>query len=405
MKKRPAILHRLGPGLITASVVLGPGSIVAASRAGAECGYRLVWLMVVAALFMATYTSMGARLGCALGGTSPLRHVPRPVAVLVGLSAFLVTAGFQFGNNIGVAVAVSAVTGTPQWVWPIVFTAVALGFLLTAKRLYQMLERLMMALVLVMIGAFVANLFWTGLSLRGLVRGLVPALEEGDRLVARAMLATTFSAVAALYQAYLVQAKQWRRDDLPDAIRDARIGIAFVALIGVVIMIGAAQVLHGTGKDFNNAGQLAELLRGALGGAAIWVFCLGLAAASFSSFIVNAVIGGGLFADGLGLDARLDSRTAKALTAAVMLIGCLVAIATLGFGKGGTQSLLIAQASTLLAAPLSAALLLILTSRRQTMGDLKNGPIALLLGAAGFAIILWLGFGTFTRLLEKLLAT
>jgi len=188
-------------------------------------------------------------------------------------------------------------------------------------------------------------------------------------------------------------------------VHDAWVGIATLALIGIVIMIGAAQVLHGAGRDFNNVGELAQVLKGALGGGAIWVFCLGLVAASFSSFIVNALIGGGLLADGLGLDPRIDSPYTKGLTTLVMLAGCLVAVGTLRFGTGGTQSLLLAQGATLLAAPLSAALLLALTSHKKTMGDLRNGPITILLGAAGFAIILWLGFGTLTGLLNRLLGS
>jgi len=32
------VMRRVGPGLITAAVVLGPGSIIASSRAGAERG-------------------------------------------------------------------------------------------------------------------------------------------------------------------------------------------------------------------------------------------------------------------------------------------------------------------------------------------------------------------------------
>ena len=146
--------------------MLGPGSIVAASRAGVEGGYRLIWLLMVAAVLMAVYTSMGARLGCALDVT-PLAYVAkragRWLAALAGVSAFLLASGFQFGNNMGVAFAAGGLIGAPPWVWPIFFT----------------------------------NLFWTGISLRGLVGGFVPRLEKGDGVIARAMFPTTFSAVAA----------------------------------------------------------------------------------------------------------------------------------------------------------------------------------------------------------------
>ncbi|HEO71707.1 MAG TPA: hypothetical protein ENN80_10640, partial [Candidatus Hydrogenedentes bacterium] len=210
------------------------------------------------------------------------------------------------------------------------------------------------------------------------------------------------SVVAAFYQAYLVQAKQWGRSDLRTAIQDSWIGISVLALIGIVIMIGAAQALHGTGEDFGSVGALAEILKGVLGPAAIWVFCFGLAAASFSSFIVNAMVGGNLFADGVGLDPGIDGPHVKLVTAAIMLIGCFVAVGTLAFGRGGTQSLLIAQASTLLAVPLSAALLLVLTSRRKTMGDLKNGPVTVVFGVIGLMLVVWLGGGTVVQLVSKL---
>lgn len=405
-EKRKSWLRRLGPGLITASVVLGPGSIVAASRAGAEGGYRLLWLMALSGLFMAAYTSMGARLGCALP-TTPLcfvaGRVGRWLAVLAGFSAFLVTAGFQFGNNMGVAFAVSGVTGLPAWIWPLVFTGAAMLFLFAARRVYLALERLMTALVAIMIVAFLANLLWTGLHLPRLFNGFVPRLEAGDTLIARSMLATTFSAVAAFYQAYLVRAKEWGREEVHDAIRDAWIGIAILGLISTAILAGAAETLHGTGQAFHDVGQLAHILKGLLGPAANVVFCFGLGAAAFSSFIVNAMVGGALMADGLGLDSAIGSRPVKGISAAIMLIGCAVSLATfaLGSGTATTTSLLVAQASTLVAAPLCAILLLVLSSRKSVMGELRNGVLSMVLGIAGLGALLWLWAAGLTGLIGR----
>lgn len=398
MSKPSNLLRRIGPGLITASVVLGPGSIVSASRAGAETGYSLLWVVLCSGLLMAAYTSMGARLGCALGETTPLARVPRWFAVLVGLSSFLVCTGFQFGNNLGVAMAMNRLIGLPLWLWPLLFTAASLVFLFTAKRLYTVLERMMMLLVGTMIAAFAANLFWTGVDPAQAARGFIPSLAPGSSLIAKAMIATTFSIVAALYQAYLVRAKQWTRDDLRTAIGDAWIGIAMLGTISAVILIGAAQSLHGTGKDFNNIGALADVLRSALGGTATMVFCCGLAAASFSSFIVNAMAGATLFADGLGLESRMDGLPVKVLTAAAMTIGCGVAVATTALDIGGTTSVLIAQAGTLLAVPFAAGLLLVMTSSPAVMGDLRNGRLSRIVGLVGFLLVLGLALMTASSL-------
>lgn len=417
MARLTGLFRRFGPGLITASLVLGPGSIVASSRAGAQSAYRLLWVLVLASVLMAAFTAMGARLGCALQRT-PLTHLAqwgvdaqglgrqrragRWLAGLAGLSAFVVTAGFQFGNNLGVAFAARGLIGGPAWVWPLLFTGLALGFLAGARQIYKWLERIMVTLVGVMILAFFANLLWTGFALRGVAAGLVPRLGEGDFQVAAAMLATTFSAVAAFYQAYLVQAKGWSRAHLGDAIRDAWAGIFILAGIAAVILVGSAESLYGREQDFADVGQLAAQLKGILGPAANLVFCAGLGAASFSSFIVNALIGGHLLADGLGLEARIDSRSTRFLAAGVMLVGCAVAVGTFRLGWGTTTSLLLAQAFTLVAAPLCAILLVVLTNRASLMGDLRNRLGSNVLGAVGLAVIVALNMLGLIKLLKSI---
>jgi Mn2+/Fe2+ NRAMP family transporter len=388
------LARRLGPGLITASVVIGPGSIVAASSAGAQGGYRLVWLIVVACVLMATFTAMAARLGCALE-TTPIQFLAkrwgRWAAVVVGLSSFLVTSGYQFANNIGVAAALNGLTGTAMWIWPLAFTAGSILFLFTAKNLYRQLERVMMVLVAVMLTAFVVNLFWTGIDLPKLAGGLIPRWVKEDANVAPALLGTSFSTVAALYQAYLVRAKGWGRDELGDSVRDAWLGIGILGCISGVILIGAAQTLYGSGAEFGNVGALAGSLKEALGPAANIVFCTGLVAASFSSFIVNTVIGGALLADGLGLSPDLNGRPAKILAVVGMVLGCAVAVSVLAYEASPAKSILVAQAGVLVAAPVAAALVLVLASRRTVMGGLRNGPITIVIGLLGLAFILYRG--------------
>jgi manganese transport protein len=408
MPEKKGILRRLGPGFITAAVVLGPGSILAASRAGAQAGYQLVWILILSGILMACFTAMGARLGCALSCT-PLQYIAnrwgRWLAMITGLSAFLVCAGYQFGNNLGVAVALSNLVGGPPWIWPLVFTALSLVFLFCAKQLYQWLEKGMMILVGFMIIAFSANLLFTGISPLGLAKGLIPrSFAPGEGLIAMAMIGTTFSAVAAFYQPYLVRAKGWGKEDLGNAIGDAWVGIAVLGGIGFVIMAGAAEGLHGSGEDFTNVGALAQQLRSVLGPAATTVFCFGLAAAAFSSFIANALIGGTLMADGLGQDAEVGGSPSRKWTAAVMLIGCVVAVATLQYQKGSTTSVLIAQTSTLVAAPLCAIWIYYLSSSQKVMETLKNRGVALCVGAAGLGVLLFLNLRLLLTLFQRLLS-
>jgi Mn2+/Fe2+ NRAMP family transporter len=393
---------RLGPGLITAAVVLGPGSIVSASTAGARSGYGLIWMLAVSAVVMATFTSMAARIGCALD-KSFLSFLAerwgRPVAAVTGISAFVVAAGFQFGNNIGVSVAMQGVfSDVPGWIWPIVFTALSILFMSIAKDVYHLLEIVMRFLVAAMMIAFVGNLFFTGINPVELGKGLIPgSISSSEFIIATSILGTTFSAVAAFYQAYLVQAKGWDRSNVRYAIQDAWIGIAILGGISMVIMIGAAQSLHGQGGEFKNIGELAAQLRGVLGNNAILVFSFGLGAAAFSSFITNALIGGALLTDGFGLDTHMEARPTRIAACAGLFIGCVVAVVTMKTQIGGPQSVLIAQTSTIIASPLCALLMYYFANNKALMGDLRNGVASNVIGGAGILILLYLASQTFLK--------
>jgi Mn2+/Fe2+ NRAMP family transporter len=50
--------HRLGPGLITACVVIGPGSITTSTQVGATHGFALTWVVLVAVVFMMTFMQL-----------------------------------------------------------------------------------------------------------------------------------------------------------------------------------------------------------------------------------------------------------------------------------------------------------------------------------------------------------
>ena len=151
----------VGPGFIIAATVLGPGSITVASRIGSEYGYAFLWVIVFATVFMITYTSMAARFGV-VNKPSILQtiadHYGRWFAIIIGISAFLASSSFQFGNNLGIGIGMEGITGIHERVWPIVFTTLGILLIFWAKNLYKLLERVMMFMVLLMIVAFFLNL-------------------------------------------------------------------------------------------------------------------------------------------------------------------------------------------------------------------------------------------------------
>jgi hypothetical protein len=126
---RRGILGSVGPAIITASVVLGPGSILTSSRVGCDFGYQMIWVLASAGVLMWSMVALSARLGVELDGTlceELSQRAGRPIAVLAGGSLFLVAACFQFSNNLaifaGIEPFVPKASATVLWQTPSPFS-------------------------------------------------------------------------------------------------------------------------------------------------------------------------------------------------------------------------------------------------------------------------------------------
>ena len=273
--RRRRLLSVIGPAFVTAAVVLGPGSVSTASKMGAEYGYSFLWLMAPICLFMCCYTAMGARFGV-VSGESFLGAVRRKyggwLSAILGICSFTVVAGFQAGNNMGVGTAMESLTGWPLWVWAIFFNAGALAILFLARRTYRLIEKLMLVLVVIMIAGFLGTAVKAGPKPGELLKGLVPSLPKGSFPLIAAMVGTTFSVIAALYQSYLVQEKGWGLAEYKTGVRDAIAAIIVLAFITTVIIITSATVIKPKGLSVQTAADMARQLEPLSGRFAMWLF-------------------------------------------------------------------------------------------------------------------------------------
>ncbi len=371
--KIQGIVRSLGPGIIIAAVVLGPGSITVSSQIGATYGFGFLWVLLLACLFMITYTSMSARFGVT-NSDSILQTISgkygKWFAVTIGTAAFLASLSFQFGNNFGVGIAMNGITGIDERVWPMIFTPLALLLLFGAKNLYKVLEKLMMVLVLIMIVSFFINLLLTSPEIIPLLKGFVPHRVENEQLgILAALLGTSFSLAGAMYHSYLAQDKGWKKENLKVSLRDTFIGIIMLSLITAVIIITSASSLHPLGITVTSAADMALQLESLFGSAARIIFSLGLCAAAFSSLMVNAIIGGGLMSDGLGLGRSMNERMPKIFTMIILITGMVVAV----FLRGNVvYALIMAQASSILAVPLIGLGMFLIANNSKIMGIYRN---------------------------------
>ena len=377
----------LGPGLITACVVIGPGSILTSSKVGAGQGYGMSWVVLLSVIFMVTYLTLGARLGVvAKESTGKLvaDRAGRWLAALIGISVFFISAAFQFGNNLGVDTAFNTYIEFDYII--VVFNALAIAFLLFFKNLYKALERLMVVFVGVMLLAFAANLFFAKPDLGQWARGFVPGAQAEVSLSVLGLVGTTFVITAAYFQTFLVRQKGWDREQLREGMVDARVGAVLMMVITLMIMGTSAAVLKG--ETLGGVGDVAAQLEPLFGKWGKGLFCLGLFSAAYSSFIVNSMIGGFILSDGLGLGSNPEDKWPKRLTIAVLLTGMIVALLIKQAGFNKLHAIVAAQAVTVVASPLVAGALLWLSNRKDVMGEDRNGPVANIFGSLGLAVLI-----------------
>lgn len=380
-------LALLGPGMITAATVLGPGTITVASNVGAQLQYSLLWVTAVAGMFMSAFTVIAGKIGV-LHSDSLLSvtadQYGRWLSFLAGLSVFLICAGFQTGNNIGVGLVMDAAFGGGTALWAVVFLIIALCFIWTSSNFYQVLEKVMMLMVLLMIIAFIGNLFRISPDAGQLAAGFVPSKPEIWGL-AISLTATNFSIAGAAGQAYMVQGKGWAKKDLSTSHASAVIGIAVLCILTMIIMITSAAVLAPQGIKVQSALDMAVQLEPLLGSFAKWLFLLGLFAASFSSFVANAVLGGMMLSDGCGWGRTLNDRSVKILTTLLLVASTLIAVLV---NANPIQLIITAQAVTIFGAPLLAILLILLGNNKKVLGAHTNGWVTnLFAGAAALWVI------------------
>ncbi|UUO04699.1 divalent metal cation transporter [Blastopirellula sp. J2-11] len=375
------IVKAIGPAIIVASVVLGPGSILSNSKVGSAYGYDMIWVLGIASVFMALTVFLAAVLGISYQHT-PFTEIAnrlgRPVSVVIGLVFFLITSCFQFTNNLAIIDVVNIATGSlsaesggptflAQFGSLIAIVLVNLGLiwaLYGSSTPYRFIEKMMMLMVGIMLLGFVVNLVVVQPSITGILGGMVPKLPAGGTspeniVMLLGMFGTTFSIAGAFYQIYAVREKNWKHDDLANGIVDSIAGIAVLGGISFIIMVTSAAVLQGV--QLNNITDVAKQLEPLIGPQAKVMFCIGLSAGAFSSLLVNALIGGTALSDSLGMSASVKDAPVKALTVAGLMIGMLVAIAINWLEMSNVQLIVTAQALTVIGVPLLAFAMLFLS--------------------------------------------
>lgn len=386
----------IGPGALVAAAFIGPGTVTACTLAGANFGFALIWALVFATLATIILQDMAARLGvmgrvglgeALLSGTGNV-FLKWGAAGLVLAALALGNAAYEAGNLSGGALGLEAIVGEgieTRRIIVLVLATIA-GAVLVFGR-YQLIQRLLVALVIVMSLAFAGSAILVRPDIGAMLGGLVPRVPEGGLLTSIALIGTTIVPYNLFLHA--ASAREHWPDATPQALAEAqtdtRVSVGLGGLISILILTTAASSLFASGQQVSSAADMAAAIAPTYGEAARYLVGIGLFAAGLTSSITAPLATAYALSEIVGKPR--GGPLFKTVALAILIIGTLVAL----IGYKPISIILVAQVANGILLPVVAIFLLVAMNRRSLLGDKVNGPFANLLG--GGVILITLGLG------------
>jgi manganese transport protein len=365
----------LGPAFVASVAYVDPGNFATNFAAGAEHGYELVWVIVMANLMAILVQYLTSKAGLSTGRSLPelcRDRFGRQANVLLWLQAEVVAMATDLAEFVGAAVGLNLVFGVPLFPAGLITAVVAFVILGLEQRGYRRFELAIIAL-LGLVGLGLAYLFFAvgGQHYGHLAEGLVPRLGGPDTLSLTVAIigATVMPHVVYLHSALQTSrvhaaGPRQRRTLLAYNKLDCIIALGLAGLVNLSMLCIAAALFHQPGlTGISDLGSIHAQLATIAGGGAALAFGVALMASGLSSSSVGTYAGQIVMAGFMNWRIPLLAR--RALTMLPSLVILALAVNT-------TQALVYSQVVLSFGIPFALIPLLLITKDHQTMTDMVN---------------------------------
>ncbi len=370
------VLVVVGPGLIAAAAGNDAGGIATYASAGAQFGYRTLFVMVLVTVALVVVQEMSARLGAYTGeGLVSLIREQFPVRVGAFAVVCLLVA------NIGLVVSEFAGIGAAFELFHVsryvsipiaavaVWAVVVLGSYRYAERAFLLLS---LVFVTYPIAVVVGHPDWGAVASDTFVPHLLA--DNGFLFLVVALIGTTITPYMQLYQAAAVADRGIGPEDYPDERIDSIAGSITANIVSMAIIVATATAIGGHGP-LGSAKEAAEALEPVAGSAATALFGIGLLGASALAAAVVPLATAYAVAEAVGTERSVSRTFSEAPLFLGLFTGQVVIGAAVALVPGNLIDLLInTQVLNGLIAPVILFFILRLANRRSLLGDAANGP-------------------------------
>lgn len=365
----------LGPAFVASVAYVDPGNFATNFAAGAEHGYQLVWVIVMANLMAILVQYLTSKTGLYTGQSLPelcQKRFGRGWNAMLWLQAEVVAMATDLAEFVGAALGLYLIFGIPLFPAGLITAVVAFGILALEQRGYRKFELAIIALLGLIGAGFLYQFFAVGGQNYGeLAGGLVPDLSGAGAL---GLTVGIIGATVMPHVVYLHSALQKNRirpkntAELRTLMKynriDCVIGLGIAGLVNLSMLCIAAALFHESG--LTTIGDLDEIhahLDTLVGGGAALAFGVALMASGFSSSSVGTYAGQVVMAGFMGW--RIKLMTRRAITMAPALL-------VLALGVNTSEALVLSQIVLSFGIPFALVPLILVTRDRAIMGEMAN---------------------------------
>ena len=391
-KLTPAvILGAMGPGLLAALSGNDAGGIATYSSAGANYGYKMLWMLPVMTVLLIVTQETSARCGCVTGkGLASLirekfgvrKSVLAMAALLVANTAVTISefAGIASGMALfGIPASIS-VPLTALLIW-----------LLTMSGSFQRIEKILLLVscvfVAYVVAAFMAGPNWGEV----MYETVVPNVQADPQYVS--LVVATIGTTIAPWMVFLAQNnvvdKNADENDIVLQRIDTVSGSVAADLVAWFIIITTGTVLFPAGIHISDAADAALALEPIAGQWSTILFASGLVAASFLAACVLPGVTSSAICEAFGWERGADRswEEAPVYRGIITAIVAASALMVLLPGIDLFQIMMTSQVINGVLLPVVLVFQVFIASDKHVMGKYRNGRVWNVLTWATIALI------------------
>ncbi len=373
-----------GPGYLVAVGYMDPGNWATDLAGGARYGYTLLSVIMISNLMAILLQALAAKLGIASGrdlAQACRDSYSRPTTFVLWILCEIAIAACDLAEVVGAAIALNLLFGLPL-TWGVTLTALDVIIVLFLQhRGFRYVEALVVALILLIAGAFAIEIWMARPALGAVAAGFIPRAEilrNGSMLyIAIGILGATVMPHNLYLHSSIVQTRMYtdtfesKREAIRFASIDSAVALMFALFINAAILIMSAAVFHGSGNEsVADIGDAYKLLTPLLGTSAASVLFAIALLCSGQNATLTGTLAGQIVMEGF-INLRLRPWLRRLITRLIAIVPAIIVVAL--YGERGTGPLLILS-QVILSLQLSFAVfpLVVFTSDRAKMGPFVN---------------------------------